>query len=824
MLIVVVLMFVCGVQTLSAQSCTSNIRFVADVTVPDDTVYQPNAPFEKIWKFENSGSCDWTDDYSMAFVDGDSLNAVSPQRLGRTVAAGQTTDIGIVMRAPADVGTYTSRWQFQDTAGNPFGDPFYVRIRVMQPGSPEAVISSPGDGSSVRGQVSVSGSAVHPAFDYFKLEFGPGETPVDSQMTVIGDLTRDQVLDGQLGVWDTSDLDDGVYSLRLRVVDRNGNYEESWVRNLALDNAAPEPQPTEPAVASPTETSIATPTGAPTETPEPTEDVSGPSSQFVDDVIVVMTAIAGDAEPQPLLDSLAATYFPGAEPPAVRPTVAVPILSSPTATEMLPTMTLVPTSTTTPLPTSTPVPVPTDTPTVRAGGGFIGVTGWEPTLPAAVPTESSQSGFIGAAGKAGGNAEEPTAGVQFAAQNGHQVTSFHSYTDTYGYMYVVGEALNVGDVPLKDVAVDLVLLGEDGIEMGVNDYNRISMDVVPVDGKLPFNFSVDEAMQNWASVDFAIDSAEFDPDKSYFRPATGLSVANVVPHPTESEYGDFSLTGNVVNSGDAPARMVKLVVVAYDENGQVVDTNSSSLPLDIVLPGGVSPFELRLDGFKQAPYDYEILVQGRQDTDVATQQSEVPIKVTQVTTYLNDWEQLYIVGEAVNEGAVPARDIRAVASLVDANGDVLDLSTTNWADLELVPPGAVYPFSFYFSDEIADWQDVVLFLQAYPYDEEKAYFKPHEDLAVENLVGMAPETEYDEYKFVGDVVNNGTLPAKYIKVVIVARGEDGSVVDVSNASPEVEGDALAAGAAAPFELVFSGIKEAPSDYDIFVSGRLVEAE
>jgi len=833
LLIVVILSFVCGVQPLSAQSCVSGIRFLADVTVPDDTVFQPDVPFEKIWKFENSGSCDWTDDYNIVFVDGDPLNAVSPQRLGRTVAAGQTTDVGIVMRAPSDVGTYTSRWRFQDAAGDPFGDPFYVRVRVMQPAEPEAAISSPGDNSSIRGQVQVMGSAVHPAFDYYKLEFGPGEMPSDDQMTVVGGLVRDQVLDGLLGVWDTTGLDDGVYSLRLRVVDRNGNYEEFWVRNLALNNAAPEPQPTRPATALPTETATVTPTETPTETPVPAEIPAGPSGQFVEDVAVVMTAIASGQAVQPLLDALAATHFPGAEPTVARPLATAFVLPSPIATEIpptvTPTLTVVPptaTSTMTPRPTATltPTPSPTDTPAAKAGGGFIGITAGKPTLPVEAPTKSAQSGFLGAIGKAGEKAVEPAGEAQFEPQNGLQVTSFNSYTDTYGYMYVVGEALNVGEVPLRDVNVDLILLGEGGSELGVNDYNRISLDIVPVNGKYPFNFSIDEAMQNWTSVDFVIDAKEFDPATSYFQPASGLSVANVVPHPTDSEYGDFSLTGNVVNSGDAPARMIKLVIVAYDETGQVVDTNSTSLALDLLLPGGVSPFELRLDGFKQAPYNYEILVEGREDTDIAPQQAQVPFKVTQITTYLNDWGQLYIVGEAVNEGAVPARDIRAVASLLDANGDVLDLSTTNWAALELVAPEAVYPFSFYISDEVEDWKDVVLYLQAYPYDEEKAYFKPHQDLAVENLTGIAPETDYDEYKFSGEVVNNGAAPARFIQVVIVAYDDNGSVVDVSNASPKIEGDALAAGAKAPFELVFSGIKEAPADYAVFVTGRLAEAE
>jgi len=91
-----------------------------------------------------------------------------------------------------------------------------------------ARITSPGIDAEVRGGVEVWGSASIPDFDYYKLEFGKGYRP--STWSLIGDLQQDPVSDGLLGVWDSSPFARGVYTLRLVVVDRTGNYKECQTR------------------------------------------------------------------------------------------------------------------------------------------------------------------------------------------------------------------------------------------------------------------------------------------------------------------------------------------------------------------------------------------------------------------------------------------------------------------------------------------------------------------------------------------------------------------------------------------------------------------
>jgi hypothetical protein len=93
------------------------------------------------------------------------------------------------------------------------------------------------------------------------------------------------VVQGRLALWDTTVIPDGLYSLRLRVVRVDGNYNEYFVRGVQVVNARPTETPTPedtPTPEEPTETpaptptvviavpTVASPTPRPTDTPLPT--------------------------------------------------------------------------------------------------------------------------------------------------------------------------------------------------------------------------------------------------------------------------------------------------------------------------------------------------------------------------------------------------------------------------------------------------------------------------------------------------------------------------------------------------------------------------
>jgi hypothetical protein len=120
-------------------------EFVADLTVPDGSVYAPNATFVKTWRLKNIGATTWTPSYTTVFVSGDQMGAPASLALPASAPPGQTVDISIPMTAPAKEGTYTANFLLANASGQRFGldpraaQPFYVVIVVSRAeGTPAA--------------------------------------------------------------------------------------------------------------------------------------------------------------------------------------------------------------------------------------------------------------------------------------------------------------------------------------------------------------------------------------------------------------------------------------------------------------------------------------------------------------------------------------------------------------------------------------------------------------------------------------------------------------------------------------------------------------
>lgn len=83
-------------------------------------------------------------------------------------------------------------------------------------------ISAPGVNQVLSGQVAVTGRAFHESFQYYKLEYAPGANAGDGYTYFDG--ANSAVDGGTLGVLNTGSLPNGVYTLRLTVVDMTANY------------------------------------------------------------------------------------------------------------------------------------------------------------------------------------------------------------------------------------------------------------------------------------------------------------------------------------------------------------------------------------------------------------------------------------------------------------------------------------------------------------------------------------------------------------------------------------------------------------------------
>ena len=92
--------------------------------------------------------------------------------------------------------------------------------------NPNVRITSPGAGQVVQGNFMLRGSADIAAFQYYKVEVGPGLAPKDHEWTVVGQLHYSPVSGGVLETFNSDAYPVGPYTLRLVVVDQTGNYPE----------------------------------------------------------------------------------------------------------------------------------------------------------------------------------------------------------------------------------------------------------------------------------------------------------------------------------------------------------------------------------------------------------------------------------------------------------------------------------------------------------------------------------------------------------------------------------------------------------------------
>jgi hypothetical protein len=101
--------------------CSDQATFVTDVTVPDNTEIEAGDSLVKIWRLRNDGTCTWTPNYSLVFVDGEQMDGPEAQALGKTVEPGQTVDLQLRLTAPEEPGTYPSFWMLRSNRGVRFG-------------------------------------------------------------------------------------------------------------------------------------------------------------------------------------------------------------------------------------------------------------------------------------------------------------------------------------------------------------------------------------------------------------------------------------------------------------------------------------------------------------------------------------------------------------------------------------------------------------------------------------------------------------------------------------------------------------------------------
>lgn len=124
-------------------------EYLADVTVPDGTVFGPNQQFQKTWRVKNTGQTIWTTDYTLVYIDGALMGAEPAVPLAEAVEPGKQTEITVDMVTPPNPGGYRGYWKLRNAAGQVFGfglnadEAIWVDIVVESEGAALNVTGTP---------------------------------------------------------------------------------------------------------------------------------------------------------------------------------------------------------------------------------------------------------------------------------------------------------------------------------------------------------------------------------------------------------------------------------------------------------------------------------------------------------------------------------------------------------------------------------------------------------------------------------------------------------------------------------------------------------
>ena len=140
--------------TSIVQNYCDNSIYVADVTIPDKTVMTPGQGFDKTWTLQNTGTCTWSTNYSITFLNGAQMSG-SAHTMTASVAPQQKINITVKMIAPGTASTYTGWWRLANADGAKFGQPVSVII-IVPGGTTTATATRTATASTPAGTITVT--------------------------------------------------------------------------------------------------------------------------------------------------------------------------------------------------------------------------------------------------------------------------------------------------------------------------------------------------------------------------------------------------------------------------------------------------------------------------------------------------------------------------------------------------------------------------------------------------------------------------------------------------------------------------------------------
>ncbi len=144
------------------------------------------------------------------------------------------------------------------------------------------------------------------------------------------------------------------------------------------------------------------------------------------------------------------------------------------------------------------------------------------------------------------------------------------------------------------------------------------------------------------------------------------------------------ILGEVINNSGSAVEYVKIVASLKDNADKVVASDYTYSKLEVIPPGGKSPFDLTYSPSDMV-YTWDLYVQGR-----ATTYSDPGLEILSHSTYVRS-SYRHVAGEVRNNSDKTKKYVKIIITGYDVDGKVCYVDYT-YSDLDEIPPGGVSPF------------------------------------------------------------------------------------------------------------------------------------
>ena len=393
---------------------------------------------------------------------------------------------------------------------------------------------------------------------------------------------------------------------------------------------------------------------------------------------------------------------------------------------------------------------------------------------------------------------------------GIDVLQLNSFLDEFNTWNIVGLIQNNSNMMIAGVEIDIEIFDVSGNSLLIDTTYTDVITLAPGEVSSFTYFLYEELPDADNFVATVVDYYETDVERAYPEVLhTRLTV---------DEYGDYFVTGEILNTSDRPVLINSLAAALFTSGGEIETAGPYSVVVRYIEPGEVGPFRITLYSDVDPALtlsDFEIYL----DAEFTDPILPSEIIISDASYYVDMYDYIHLVGTLTNAEDVQL-NLTIVAGIYDVDGTVLDAADATVL-FSAIEPGEVLPYDFDFwgplnySAELRDMADsYTIQIDSYwTWDATAEMF----ELPTQNV-----DNTFDIYTgdFTGQVVNDTGDVLSYTTVMVYLL--DIATGDLVAVDYDFIYDEIPAGGVADFVVsidIYEGFDVSTVEYYIVAKGE-----